>query len=522
MLQAITPLDELVVWRGLVQLVEAEVLYQQGVLPQATYTFKHALIQETAYQALLRSTRQQYHQRIAQVLAAQFPDLAATQPELLAHHYTEAGLAELAVEYWQRAGERSNGRSAYVEAVAHCTTGLEVLQMLPDTPQRAQQELHLLLILGGALRITKGFAAPEVGHTFARARELCRHVEGTPLLYDILIGLHAFYQNRGELQVSRELVEQSLTLAQRLHDPVRLIRAHTNLGVSLYFLGELAPARTHLDQALTLPGSQPDRGLSFAGQDPRVISLAYAAVTLWMLGYPAQALTRIDELLSFVQERSHPFSLVRALHYATSLHLMRREWATAQARAEAALALSTEQGFGQFVGSLTFQRGQALAGQAQYAEGLAQMRQGLATKQAMGSEIGRAGELALMAEAYGGSGQPEAGRPLLDEALAWMDTHGEDRTASVVYRIQGELLLRHAVPDAPQAEACFQQALAVARRQQTKSLELRVVMSLARLWQRQGQCAEAYELLDPIYGWFTEGFDTADLQEAKALLEALA
>jgi len=187
------------------------------------------LTQEAAYQSLLKRTRQQIHQRIAQVLEAQWPETAQRQPEVLAQHYTEAGCAEEAVGYWQRAGERSNARSAYAEAVVHCTRGLDVLQTLPDTPTRAQQELDLLLLLGGALRITKGFAAPDVGHAFARARELCRHVEATPQLCDILIGLHTFYQNRGELQTSRELMEQALTLAQRLHDPVRLIRAHANL-----------------------------------------------------------------------------------------------------------------------------------------------------------------------------------------------------------------------------------------------------------------------------------------------------
>jgi tetratricopeptide (TPR) repeat protein len=246
LLQAVAPLDEGALGRGVTQLVQAEILSQRGVLPQATYTFKHALIQEVAYQSLLRRTRQQVHQRTAQVLAVQFPHLAETQPELLAQHYTAAGLAEEAVGYWQRAGAYSFGRSAYVEAVAHCTTGLEVLQTLPETSQRAQQELNLLLTRLEGLRIVKGYAAPEVGQGFARARELCHQVGDSPQIFNVLIGLGAsYYQNRGELQAARELLEQAFTLAQEL---------------------------------------------------------------------------------------SHPFSLVRALHYATSLHIMRREWATAQAR----------------------------------------------------------------------------------------------------------------------------------------------------------------------------------------------
>ena len=522
LLQAVAPLDELTLGRGLGQLVQAEVLYQRGVPPQALYTFKHALIQETAHQSLLRSTRQQVHQRTAQVLTEQFSGLAETQPELLAYHYTEAGLVAEAVGYWQRAGAHSTARSAYAEAVAHCTRGLEGLQTLPDTPTRAQQELPLLLTLAAALRVIKGFAAPEVGQVFSRARELCLYAGDTPELFDILLELGgSYYQNRGELQTARELRAQALTLAQRLHDPVRVIRAHAYLGSNLYYLGELAQARTHLEQALTLPGSQPAHPPILARQDPRLIPLAYAASTLWMLGYPDQALTRIHELLTLVQGLSDPFSLARALHYATGLYLMRREWAIAQARAEAGLALSTERGFEQWVGVLTFQRGQALAAQGQYAEGLSQMHQGLATKQARGAEIARPGELSRIAEAYSRSGQAEAGLRLLDEALAWMDKHGEDRTAASVYRVKGELLLRQAVPDASQAEACFQQALTVAHRQQARSWELRAAMSLARLWQEQGKRTAARELLAPLYGWFTEGFDTADLQEARALLDEL-
>ena len=439
-LQAVSSLDEATLQRELGRLVEAELLYQRGMPPQATYLFKHALVQDAAYQSLLRSTRQQYHQRIAQVLEAQFPETVEMQPELLAQHYTAADLAGKAVGYWQRAGERSHAQSAYMEAVAHCTTGTEVLQTLPDTPQRAQQELNLLLTRLEALRIIKGYAAPEVGLGFARARELCRQAGDSPQLFDVLMGLGGgYYGNRGELQTAQELVEQAFTLAQRLHDPVRLIQAHAQLGVESYFLGELVPARTHLEQALTLRGSQPDRALLVAGRDPSgsLIPLAYAAFTLWMLGYPEQALTRLHEMRTLAQELAHPFSLVRALHYATTLYLMRREWTTAQARAEAALALSTEQGVGQFVGSLTFHRGQALAAQGQYAEGLAQMRQGLATRQAAGSEVERPGDLAQMAEAYGRSGQPEAGLPLLDEALAWLDKHGEDFAAAEVYRTPG-------------------------------------------------------------------------------------
>jgi predicted ATPase len=500
--------------------VQAEVLYQRGVPPQATYTFKHALLQEAAYQALVRSTRQHYHQRTAQVVTKRFPDLAETQPELLAHHCTEAGLAEQAVGYWQRAGERSNARSAYVEAVAHCTKGLEVLRTLPDTPARAQHELDMQIALGQALASTKGQASPETGHAFTRARELCHQVGGSPQLCDILTELIVFYHNRGELQIACELAEECLPLAQCQHDPARLLRAHAALGHSLYWLGELVPACAHLEQALALAASKQERTLTQHALSG-VTCLSFVAYLLWRLGYPAQALKRSHEAFTLVQELSHAYTRTRVLYYAATLYGLRREWSSAQERAEAALALATEQGFAQWVGLAMTARGRALAVQGHYEEGIAQMRQGLAAWQATGAVIGLSGRLAGLAEAYGGIGQTEEGLRLLAEALAHVDHTGERDWEAEVYRLKGELLLQQATPDIPQAEACFQQALAVARRRQAKSWELRAAMSLSRLWQRQGKRDEARELLAPIYGWFIEGFDTADLQEARALLDEL-
>jgi predicted ATPase len=318
-------------------------------------------------------------------------------------------------------------------------------------------------------------------------------------------------------------MEQCLALAQRQPDAARLMETHAEMGVLLYYLGELVPARAHLEQALALAGPRQDRPLTFyAGEDGRVSYLARMAWVLWHLGYPGQALTRSHEMLTYAQALSHTYSLTRALFYAGWLHRLRREWSTTQERAEVALAISTEHGFGHSIGVVTFDRGWALAAQGQGAAGMAQMHQGLAAIRATGQGVALSGWLAQLAEAYGKSGQAEEGLRLLAEALAHVDHTGERFWEAEVYRLKGELLLQQAVPDAPQAEACFQQALTVARRQQAKSLELRAAMSLARLWQQQGKRQEARDLLAPIYGWFTEGFDTADLQEAKALLEALA
>jgi predicted ATPase/class 3 adenylate cyclase len=521
LLQAIAELPEVALHRGLAYLQAAEFLYETRLFPERAYTFKHALTQQVAYQSLLTSTRQRYHAQLAQALAVH-PETVETQPELLAHHYTEAGLAVPAIGYWQRAGQRSNARSAYVEAAAHLTKGLEVLQTLPDTPERARRELDMQLALGQALQVAKGYAAPEVEHTYTRARELCQQVGDTPQLAAVLGGLGMFYRTRGELQTARELGEQLLTLAQRQHDPERLAYAHWVLGNTLFYLGEFVLAHAHLEQALAISATPQDRSLtSPSGGAVRVTALGTTVWVLWMLGYPDQGLTRSYEMLTYAQELQHAFSLARALFNVATLHKLRGEAVAAQERAEAALAIMTEQTFGQNLGNAMFTRGWALAAQGQYEEGMAEMRQGLAAWQSTGTGLSQAEFTARLAEAYGHIGQAEEGLRLLAEVLAVVDK-GNRWYEAELHRIKGELLLRQAVPDAPQAEACFQQALAVARRQQARSWELRTAMSLARLWQQQGKRAESRQLLVEVYSWFTEGFDTPDLQEARALLDALA
>jgi TOMM system kinase/cyclase fusion protein len=523
LLQAVAPLDEATLQHGLRQLVEAELVYQRGVASQATYIFKHALIQDAAHQSLLKSTRQQYHQRIAQVLEAQFPEVVETEPEVVAYHYTEAGCPAQAIPYWQRAGQQALQRSASPEAVQHLTTGLALLATLPETPARDQQELDLQLALGPALMATKGQAAPEVEQTYARARALCGQVGDTPQLFPMLRGLCRFYHNRGALQTARELGEQFYRLAQREAAPTHLLEAHDTLGGTLFFLGAYAAARTHLERGIALTDPTAQRALALRhGLAPGVTCLAYEANTLWCLGSPAQALQRSQEMLALAQELAHPHSLAQAQHWAAYLHQRRREGPAVQARAEALLALATAQGFPLWVGFGTCWRGWALAMQDQVEAGLAQLHQGLATVVAVGTTVSRPFCLILLAEAAGHAGQVAEGLHLLAEALAALETNERGDLLAEAHRLRGELLLRQAVPDAPQAETCFQQAIEVARHQQAKSWELRAATSLSRLWQQQGKRAEARQLLADVYGWFTEGFDTADLQEAKALLETLA
>jgi len=528
LIRAVSPLDEAMLQQGLRQLVEAELIYQHGLPPQATYLFKHALVQDAAYQSLLKSTRQHLHRQIAQVLEQRFTETVETHPELLAHHYTEASLLAQAIPYWQQAGQRASQRSANIEAMAHLGKGLELLKTLPDTPERAQQELTLLTTLGPVLIATKGFAAPEVEKTYIRARELCQQVGETPQLFLVLRGLWTFYNTRAELQTARELGEQFLSLAQGVQDPALLLEAHRALGRTLFDCGELTPARAHLEQGIAFYDPLQHRSHTFLyGYDPGVAGLSFLALVLWHLGYLDQAFKRIHEALTLAQELAHPFSRAFALFLDSTLHQRRREIQETQEKARMLITLCQEQGFPVFVGWGSIVRGWALVEQGQGEEGIAQMRQGMAAWRVTGTEMWRSHSLALLAEMYGKVGQAEEGLTALAEALAHIDKTGERYYEAELYRLKGELTLAQSSVQGlassvqKEAEECFWKAIEIARRQQAKSLELRAVMSLSRLWQRQGKKEEARQMLAEIYNWFTEGFDTRDLQEAKALLEEL-
>ena len=488
------------------------------------YRFTHALYQEVAYTRLMAARRAQLHRRIGERKEVGYGAQARQIAAELAVHFARGRDAWRAVHYLQYAGENALRRSAYQEAITHLTTGLEVLATLPETPMRAQQELDLQIALGPALAATKGFGTPEVEQIYARAHELCQQVGETPQLFPVLWGLWIFYYNRAEYQTARELGEQLLRLAQHVLDPALLLQAHHALGPTLFSLGELAPAQGHLEQGRALYDPQQHRSHAFlyGGHDPGICCRAQAALVLWCLGYPDQALQRSHEALTLAQELSHPHSLVLALYFAAALHEFRREGQAAQERAKATMALSHHQGFAPFLARGAVLRGWALAIQGQRVEGVAEIRQALAAYRAMGAEQERPHHLALLAEAYGKAGQAEEGLRVLAEALAAVDQTGERWWEAELHRLKGELLLLQSADQHAEAEACFHHALAIAHRQQAKSLELRAAMSLGRLWQQQGKRMEAHALLAPIYGWFTEGFDTADLQEARALLAVLA
>jgi class 3 adenylate cyclase len=379
LLQAVSPLDEVTLQQDLRQLVEAELVYQRGVPPQATYIFKHALIQEAAYQSLLRSTRQQVHQRIAQVLETRFPAAVETQPELVAQHYTAAGCTDQAVVYWQRAGQQASDRSANQEAISHFTTGIGLLTTLPETPARIQHALTLHIALGAALQVTEGYAAPEVEHAYSQAYALCQQVGETPQLVQVLFGLWRFYHTRSQLHTARELGDTLLRLVQHADTPALALVAHFVVGGTWLALGALPAARLHLDEAVAHSTPDQHRALVFRiGQDPGVACRVHGAMTLWLLGYPGQALAHIHDALALAHARSHPYSLAWVQRWAACVYQFRRDVPAVHEHAEGAVALATEQGFTLLAAGGMSMRGWALAMQGQGEEGMAQIRQGVA------------------------------------------------------------------------------------------------------------------------------------------------
>ena len=542
LLQAVSQVDEAILQRELGRLVEAELVYQRGVPPQAHYFFKHALIQDAAYESLLRSTRQQYHQRIAQVLETQFPETAETQPELLAHHYTKAGLTEKAVYYWLHAGQRASGRSAYVEAISHLRTGLALLQTLPETLERVQSEIDIYIALGASLTTIKGYAASEVEQNYARARQLCQHLKDPQRLFSIQYGLGIYYIVRAEHQTAQALCEQLLTFAHQVQDATMLMAAHQMLGTTCFFMGAVAAAHTHYTQGITHYHARQHHSSAFLdGADDGVTCLSRAAWVLWYLGYPDQALQRSQKMLTLAREMVHPYTLAWALNGASWTHWYRREGQVAYSLADEAITLSTAHDFPHWLAMGQWMRGQALIELGQEEEGTTQLQEGLRAYQATGALIGTRGcGLAEVARGFGQQGQIEEGLRKVAEALEGLNQvrHYE----AEMYRLKGQLTLEarggrleisSPSPQAPslkplvspavaqEVEGYFLKAIEVAQKQQAKSWELRAATSLARLWQQQGKRAEAHALLSEIYGWFTEGFDTKDLQEAKALLEEL-
>jgi class 3 adenylate cyclase/predicted ATPase len=518
LLQAIAELPDDELQHRVSRLQATEFLYETRSFSEPGFTFKHALTHEVTYGSLLKSSRKSAHLRIAGVLVDQFPDTLATRPELVAHHYSEAAVHSEALRYWQRAGERARERSANLEAVAHLSKGLEALEAHSESHERNRHEAELQIALAQAFHALKGQAAPEVARAYARARDLCEQVEDAPLLFRVLLGL---YRSSGSARQGRGIVEQLYNLAQSVQDPDLLLEAHMAQGTVLCLVGELAAARVHLEQAVARyePRQHRSHALHFS-LDPGVVSLSRLSWNLWLLGYPEQALRRSEEALALAREQAPPNSLANALHFAATLHQIRRETAAVKEMVEATLAVANEHDLTQWQAAATFMRGWTRTMDGPSEAGLAEMHRGLAAYRATGTGMDLPWYLGTLAVACGKTGRADEGIAMVAEAL--VSTEGADFYEAELHRLHGELRLLKSIPDADHAEACFRQALTVARNQQAKSWELRAAMSLGRLWVNQGKRSDARKLIKVLYDWFTEGFETPDLRDAKSFLNEVS
>jgi class 3 adenylate cyclase/predicted ATPase len=524
LLQAIADQSEEDLRRELTRLQAVEFLYETSLFPEVEYTFKHALTHEVAYRSLLQDRRRAVHVRIVEAIERLYRDRLTEHVELLAHHASRGELWEKAVEYLHQSGKKSATRSAYREAVGYFKAALEALVHLPETRETLKHAIAVRIDLGPALIAITATSAPVVEQTYTEARALCEQLGETPQLFPVLWALARIHDSRGELSAGRELGEQLLELAQRSQDPALLLEAHHELWANLSSLGELISARTHVEQGFALYDlpKHKHHAVLYGGHDPGVCCGYNAATVMWLLGYPDQALQRSLDSLALARELSHPYSMAHALFWAAWLHQHRGEFQAVQARIEEGMTLATEQGFPRWLGRGTVLRGWLLVEQGQTEAGIIQMLEGMAVRRARAAAVrDDTYYAALLAEAYRKTGQSFEGLNVITETLAKVQQTGSRIYEAELYRIKGELLLAQSLADEGGAEACFQNALKVARGQSAKSLELRAAMSMSRLWQRQGKTAQVKQLLGEIYGWFTEGFDTADFKQAKALLEEL-
>jgi class 3 adenylate cyclase/predicted ATPase len=506
---------------ALEQLVHAELIFRRGTPPHAEYTFKHALVQDAAYGTLLRSRRHQLHGHITAILEAHFPEIVQTQPEVLARHSAEAALPDKAVAYCLKAGQQAMARWAITEAVAQLRRGLEFLSGIPDETLRNERELDLQIMLGQALVATKGYGADEPAQTYARARELCQQLNRPAQLGQVLWGHWVFCHVRAELEQAEEYSGAMRQLGDAQNDPMWKCFASAYSADTCSYLGKFIEARAYSEKALSLWNASYRAFVPIAG-DPYVVSLISLSQALLWLGYIDQARLRRNEVLSEARNLS-PYTVAFATTAtwvvdwaAEGVHSAARVLASA----DEALAISAEQGYPLWMAFANAMRGWSLAALGQPTEGLRALQDGIDATRATGAGLWRSFFLTLLADAFAIAGQPRAGLKPLAEAAELIGTTQERWAEAETHRLRGRLM--QSLGDDAASEDCYRHALDVARRQSAKLWELRAAMSMARLWRDQGKRDEARELLAPIYGWFTEGFDTRDLKEAKALLDELA
>lgn len=523
LLRAISHDEEPILQQHLKKGVSSGLLQQHGTPPRAIFVFKHSLMQDTAYQSLLRKTRQQHHQMIADVLENQFRETAELRPELLAYHHTAAGNTSHAITHWQKAGDLAISRAAFAEAISHLSEGLHLVEFLPQGPERDRHELGVQSSLGMALQAHLGYAAPEVDRAYAKARELCIRSGDSAELLSVLRGLHLFYNVRADYETGMQISRQMLDLAERDSNPGNLLEAHLALGLTSLYRGEFPASRDHLGAGI---GLYEERGSSFPSfmyvGHSVAICQSYLARTLWFLGQIEEAERLSLASIELARSFALPVTIAQALCMHALLFHVRRDARTTFEWAQQSCDYSREHGFPYWLSLAELLKAWAIAEEGNLEEGLAEFRRGLESYLATGAKIGLSWFLAVLAQMLASSGQIAEGLNRLAEASVHVQATGERYYASEIERLKGELLMMRDPASHAEAEACFQHALAIARAQEAKSWELRAATSMARLWSMEGRFAAAHSLLQPVCEAFSEESNDTDVRDAQQMIDQLA
>jgi predicted ATPase len=521
-LAMVSPLTQDELQEALALLVDAALVFRRGTPPRVHYIFKHALVQDAAYESLLKSKRRELHGRVAKVLEDEFVEMTETEPELLAHHYTEGGLTEPALEYWLRAGKRAVAHGTYTEAIAHLRRGLTLLETVPQGQARARQEITFRLALGVPLMSKGGAASLNVAENYRRAQALCEELGESERLFPVFWGLWFHHMSCFQVRRACGLADQLLEVARGRKDEGLRLEAHHCQWASRFLVGELGAALEHAEQGLQLYRAEDHHVLAFTygGHDPGVCAYDVGALALWLSGYPERARKRSDTAFGLVRKLGHSGTLVNATGMAMNLSMFQRDKHTMMQHAETLLKVAQDEQTENFASVANAARGWAMFEQGNCEAGLRMMRESVNSR--LWQDPWDASLISLTAAALGRHGEVDEGLELVNEVLRLSQRDHVHWWEAELRRVKGALLLVGAPDDPGSAESWFKQAIEIARLQSAKSLELRAAVSLARLWQDRGKRGEARDILAPVFEWFTEGFETAELKDAKALLEQLS
>ena len=520
LLTAMSTLEARELSEALETLTSSAIVFGRGGSPWTTFTFKHALMQDAAYASLLRSKRQELHGRVAAILEGHYLERVLVEPEVVAYHYTQAGLALNAAKYWAAAARRAIDRSATLEALGHATEGLGLLAAIPENPERDQLELSLEVLRGAAYRAVRGFASSDAERSFARARALCEQLGDMRGMIDVRRGLFSCYYARGDLTSAREQGQQVASSGRAMNDSSSRMLGHWMLGCVTFWQGEFGTARRELEEAFSLYNPNEQRAKTLALQiDPGVNALCHLGWVLWILGYPDQAIETSDKALATARKLAQPFAVAMALFFACTTRACCGAPAAVRRLLDELTAVTAEHGL-RYLGSCAHVlEGQALIAQDQFAAGLEQLDRAFSEFKAQEAGVGLPWAMSIAVEAHARLGRSQDALETLYKAFEAIARNGERHWEAELFRLKGEVL--HSAPsaDGVDAEACFRRAILLAREQSARSLELRATMSLARLLEREGKLELAHSLVHDASGWFTEGFDTTDMRDARIAWE---